>query len=60
MKSLMNDVPDLPNFCHFHEAFRKDAGKRTNEGDMRPAFFGAYDAEGCEYIRLADPESTGA
>ena len=28
VKSLMTDVPDLPNFSHFHDAFRKDAGKR--------------------------------
>jgi arginine decarboxylase len=56
VKSLMTDVPDLPNFSHFHESFRKDAGKRTNEGDIRSGFYTAYDAAGCEYIRLADPE----
>jgi arginine decarboxylase len=56
VKSLMTDVPDLPNFSHFHDAFRKDAGKRTQEGDMRTAFYAAYDAEGCEYIPLDDPE----
>jgi arginine decarboxylase len=56
VKSLMTDVPDLPNFSHFHDSFRKDAGKRTNEGDIRGGFYAAYDAEGCEYIPLADPE----
>jgi arginine decarboxylase len=56
VKSLMTDVPDLPNFSHFHDAFRKDAGSRTNEGDIRSGFYSAYDAAGCEYIRLADPE----
>jgi len=56
VKSLMTDVPDLPNFSSFHESFRKDAGKRTNEGDIRGGFYTAYDAAGCEYIRLADPE----
>jgi arginine decarboxylase len=56
VKSLMTDVPDLPNFSHFHDAYRKDAGKRTNEGDIRGGFYAAYDADGCEYIRLADPE----
>jgi arginine decarboxylase len=35
VKSLMTDVPDLPNFSHFHDAFRKDVGKTTNEGDIR-------------------------
>ena len=56
VKSLMTDVPDLPNFSHFHDAFRTGAGKRTNEGDIREGFYAAYDAAGCEYIRLADPE----
>jgi arginine decarboxylase len=56
VKSLMTDVPDLPNFSHFHDSFRKDAGKRTNEGDIRGGFYAAYDADGCEYIPLADPE----
>jgi arginine decarboxylase len=56
VKSLMTDVPDLPNFSHFHDAFRSDAGERTNEGDIRGGFYSAYDAAGCEYIRLADPE----
>jgi arginine decarboxylase len=56
VKSLMTDVPDLPDFSHFHDAYRKDAGKRTNEGDIRSGFYAAYNAEGCEYIRLADPE----
>ena len=56
VKSLMTDVPDLPNFSHFHAAFRSDAGTKTNEGNIRGGFFSAYDAQGCEYIRLADPE----
>ena len=56
VKSLMTDVPDLPNFSHFHDAFRKDAGTRTNEGDIRGGFYAAYNAAGCEYIALADPE----
>jgi arginine decarboxylase len=56
VKSLMTDVPDLPNFSHFHEAFRKDAGERTNEGDIRSGFYSAYNPAGCEYIRLTDPE----
>lgn len=56
VKSLMEDVPDLPNFSHFHEVFRTDAGKRTPEGDMRTAFFSAYDEEGCEYVPLFGEE----
>ena len=56
VKSLMTDVPDLPNFSHFHAGFRGDAGDKTNEGDIRSGFYAAYDANGCEYIRLTDPE----
>ena len=56
VKSLMTDVPDLPNFSHFHAAFRGDAGRSTPEGDMRAAFFGAYHPELCEYVPLAGAE----
>ncbi len=35
VKSLMTDVPDLPNFSHFHEAFRADAG--TDDAGRRHA-----------------------
>jgi arginine decarboxylase len=56
VRSLMTDVPDLPNFSRFHDGFRGDAGDKTNEGDIRRGFYAAYDAEGCEYIRLADAE----
>ncbi|MCC8936824.1 decarboxylase [Bradyrhizobium sp. Arg68] len=56
VNSLMKDVPDLPNFSHFHDAYRGDAGTKTNEGDIRGGFYSAYDAAGCEYIRLSDPE----
>jgi arginine decarboxylase len=56
VKSLMTDVPDLPNFSHFHEVFRGDAGRTTPEGDMRSAFFGAYDPSVCEYVPLHGAE----
>jgi arginine decarboxylase len=56
VKSLMTDVPDLPNFSHFHDAFRDNAGGASNEGHMREAFFMAYDAANCEFIRLASPD----
>jgi arginine decarboxylase len=54
VKSLMTDVPDLPNFSHFHDAFRHDAGVATPEGDIRSGFYTAYNAVGCEHIRLFD------
>lgn len=56
VKNLMEDVPDLPNFSRFHDAFRGDAGETTSEGDMRTAFYGAYVEEDCEYLPLNSPE----
>ena len=56
VKSLMTDVPDLPNFSRFHQAFRGDAGENTPEGDMRTAFFSAYDPSLCEYVPLLGAE----
>jgi arginine decarboxylase len=53
VRSLMNDVPDLPNFSRFHDAFRYDAGELTVEGDIRSAFYGAYVEDECEYVPLA-------
>ena len=56
VKSLMTDVPDLPNFSSFFDKFREDPASRTSEGDMRAAFFAAYREEQCEHIKLASPE----
>ena len=56
VKALTVDVPDLPNFSRFHDAFRDDAGSSTSEGHMREAFFKAYDEASCEYLRLNSPE----
>lgn len=56
VKSLVTDVPDLPNFSHFHPAFRRDAGELTPEGDMRTAFYGGYDPAACEYVPLNSEE----
>ena len=56
VRSLMTDVPDLPDFSHFHEAFRDAPGGSSNEGHMREAFFMAYDDANCEFIKLASPE----
>ena len=56
VKSLMHDVPNLPNFSSFHDSFREDPSSVTSEGDMRSAFFGAYREEQCEHLKLASPE----
>jgi arginine decarboxylase len=56
VKSLMEDVPDLPNFSRFHDHFREDPKGTTREGDMRSAFYMAYRSEQCEFLRLNSPE----
>src|SRR5262249_49286918 len=35
VKSLMTDVPDLPNFSRFHDALRDNPKGASNEGHMR-------------------------
>jgi arginine decarboxylase len=52
VKSLVDDVPDLPDFQRFHDAFRDDPKSLTQEGHMREAYYMAYDAANCEYIKL--------
>ena len=56
VRSLTVDVPDLPNFSHFHEAFRDKAESSTSEGHMREAFFKAYDEASCDYVKLNSPQ----
>ena len=56
VKSLMEDVPNLPNFSYFQESFRENSSSITSEGDMRSAFFGAYREEQCEHVKLSSPE----
>jgi arginine decarboxylase len=53
VKALMDDVPDLPDFSRFHDAFRDDASSATPEGHMRDAFYMAYEAANCEHLPLA-------
>src|SRR5437764_1169805 len=48
VKSLMTDVPNLPNFTSFFNRFRQDPSSMTGEGDMRSAFFAAYREQQCE------------
>mgnify|MGYP002620895260 FL=1 len=50
VKSLVEDLPPLPDFSRFHDAFRAD--QVTSEGDIRSAFFLAYDEENCDYLDL--------
>lgn len=54
VKSLVEDLPPLPDFSRFHDAFRHDLSGDVAEGDSRTPFFLAYDAENCEYMNLDD------
>ena len=50
VKNLMHDLPPLPDFSRFHDAFRAD--NDTIEGDIRSAFFLSYDDRNCDYLEL--------
>ena len=52
VKSLVVDVPPLPDFSRFHDAFRSPG--ETPEGDIRTAFFLSYNEENCDYMPLSD------
>ncbi len=50
--SLLHDVPPLPDFSYFHRSFQASPG--VPGGNMREAFFLAYEEELCEYVLLSD------
>ena len=50
VKNLMQDLPPLPDFSRFHDAFRSPG--ETIEGDIRSAFFLSYDEGNCDYLEL--------
>lgn len=52
VKSLREDLPPLPDFSAFHDAFRPDDAGGTPEGDIRSAFFLSYDESKCEYVPI--------
>ena len=60
VKSLSVDLPPLPDFSHFHPAFCPGSQQKikTPDGDIRKAFFLAYDSENCEYMTI-DKNSIG-
>lgn len=68
VSSLETDLPPLPNFSRFHDAFLRcaehaaphagrpdESWKATPEGDLRRAFFMAYDDAACEHLRIDGP-----
>ena len=50
VQNLVKDLPPLPDFSRFHEAFCED--QDTGEGDIRTPFFLAYDENNCDYLEL--------
>ena len=56
VRALMEDVPDLPDFSRFHDVFRDEPSGPANIGHIRDAFYMAYDAAHCEFLKLASPD----
>jgi len=50
VKNLLENYPPLPDFSRFHIAFLESGNSR--EGDIRKAFFLAYDEKNCDYLEL--------
>jgi arginine decarboxylase len=58
--ALTSDPPALPDFSRFADRFRHDPG--SPDGDLRAAYFLAYDLGACEYLshaELADRVASG-
>ncbi len=53
---LVDDLPDLPNFSCFDDRYREQPTAKTLHGDIRRAFYDAYNEAQCEYIPLDSPE----
>ena len=52
IKSLTEDVPPLPDFSHFHHSFQAVPG--VPGGNLRKAFFLAYNEDNFEYLPLTE------
>ncbi len=52
VRTLVEELPPLPDFSRFHPAFLETPDSTTPEGDMRAAFYLAYQDEACEYLKL--------
>ncbi|WP_192034927.1 aminotransferase class I/II-fold pyridoxal phosphate-dependent enzyme [Halomonas sp. YLGW01] len=56
IQSLTHDLPPLPDFSRFHDAFRPHVADGTPDGDIRRAYFLSYDEENTEYLRFDNGE----
>ncbi len=52
VSELSTDLPPLPDFSRFHRRFQPYPG--SPEGDMREAFFHAYDPDNIDYVTLKE------
>jgi arginine decarboxylase len=50
VRSLVEDVPPLPDFSRFHASFQAVPG--VSGGDIRDAYFLAYQEKNCDYVPL--------
>ncbi len=53
VRSLTTELPPLPDFSRFHPAFTTGDGE-VPDGDIRTAYFLAYDERFCDYLRIDD------
>ena len=56
VKQLTSEPPPLPDFSHFHSAYRPQGDDGTPDGNIRNAYFQSYDEENCEYFRFDNGE----
>ena len=54
VEGLTKRLPALPDFSHFHAFFRSEPNATTPEGDMRKAYFMAYDEALCRYVSMPE------
>jgi arginine decarboxylase len=52
IQSLIKDVPPLPDFSYFHRSFQASPG--VPGGNIREAFFLAYEEDLCEYVPMSE------
>ncbi len=52
VESLTRRLPALPDFSRFHRFFGGEGAADTPEGDMRKAYFMAYDDALCRYVTM--------
>jgi arginine decarboxylase len=52
IESLIKDFPPLPDFSFFHRSFQASPG--VPGGNIREAFFLAYEEDLCEYIPISE------